>query len=114
MMRDQRMDVYIPADARDCPVLFLVHGGGWRRGDKAHGRLIDNKLAHWLPAGVIVVSINYRMLPEADVLTQRDDVVAALAGAGACARVGRRCVARRADGPFGRRASGGAGRGRSA
>ncbi|AOF83853.1 alpha/beta hydrolase fold family protein [Methyloversatilis sp. RAC08] len=76
---DQRLDVYIPADARAAPMLFLVHGGGWRRGDKTHGRLIDNKLAHWLPAGVVIVSINYRMLPEADVLTQRDDVVAALA-----------------------------------
>jgi acetyl esterase/lipase len=76
---DQRMDVYIPADVRDAPMLFLVHGGGWRRGDKKHGRLIDNKLAHWLPAGVIIVSINYRMLPDADVLTQRNDVVAALA-----------------------------------
>lgn len=78
---DQRMDVYIPDGARDAPVLFLVHGGGWRRGDKAHGRLIGNKLAHWLPASVIVVSVNYRMLPDADVLTQRDDVAAALARA---------------------------------
>lgn len=76
---DQRMDIYSPADAREAPMLFLVHGGGWRRGDKAHGRLIDNKLAHWLPAGVVIVSINYRTLPEADVLKQRDDVVAALA-----------------------------------
>lgn len=75
---DQRMDVHIPVGARDAPVLLLVHGGGWRHGDKKHGRLIDNKLAHWLPAGVILVSINYRMLPDADVLTQRDDVVAAL------------------------------------
>ena len=79
--RRQRMDVYIPADARAVPVLFLVHGGGWRRGDKAHGRLLDNKLAYWLPAGFIVVSINYRLLPQADVLTQRDDIVAALAKA---------------------------------
>ncbi len=78
---DQRMDVYVPDSARDAPVLFLVHGGGWRRGDKAHGRLIGNKLAHWLPAGVIVVSVNYRMLPDADVPTQRDDVAAALARA---------------------------------
>ena len=82
---DQRMDVYIPDSARAAPLLFLVHGGGWRRGDKTHGRLIDNKLAHWLPAGLIVVSVNYRMLPEAGVLTQRDDVAAALARAQALA-----------------------------
>jgi arylformamidase len=81
----QRMDVYLPPGAHDAPVLFMVHGGGWRRGDKTHGRVLDNKLAHWLPAGVIVVSINYRMLPEADVLTQRGDVAAALARAQALA-----------------------------
>jgi arylformamidase len=78
-LRDQRMDVYIPSGAKVAPVLFLVHGGGWRRGDKSHGRLVQNKLTHWLPAGVIIVSVNYRMLPEADVPTQRDDVLAALA-----------------------------------
>lgn len=76
--RAQRMDVFIPPDAQGAPVVFMVHGGGWRRGDKAHGRVVDNKVAHWLPAGAIVVSVNYRMLPEADVPTQRDDVAAAL------------------------------------
>lgn len=81
----QRMDVHIPDGVRDAPLLFLVHGGGWRRGDKDYGRLVDNKAAHWLPAGFIVVSINYRMLPEADVPTQRDDVAAALAKAQALA-----------------------------
>jgi len=74
----QRMDVFIPPGARSAPVILMVHGGGWRRGDKAHGRVVDNKVAHWLPAGAIVVSVNYRMLPEADVPTQRDDVAAAL------------------------------------
>uniref|UniRef100_UPI0039B64623 alpha/beta hydrolase n=1 Tax=Vibrio vulnificus TaxID=672 RepID=UPI0039B64623 len=72
----QRMDVFIPPGARSAPVILMVHGGGWRRGDKAHGRVVDNKVAHWLPAGAIVVSVNYRMLPEADVPTQRDDVAA--------------------------------------
>src|SRR5690606_27504205 len=29
----QRYDVYLPAHARpDAPILFMVHGGGWRRG----------------------------------------------------------------------------------
>lgn len=74
----QRMDVFVPPGVRGAPVIFMVHGGGWRRGDKAHGRVVDNKVAHWLPAGAIVVSVNYRMLPEADVPTQRDDVAAAL------------------------------------
>lgn len=76
---DQRFDVHLPADARNAPVILMVHGGGWRRGDKSHGRVLDNKIAHWLPTGVILVSTNYRMLPEAEVPVQRDDVAAALA-----------------------------------
>ncbi|RID98418.1 alpha/beta hydrolase [Simplicispira hankyongi] len=79
--RLQRMDVYLPAHAQAAPVLFLVHGGGWRRGDKTHGRLIDQKLAHWLPRGVVVVSINYRMLPQAAPDLQAQDVAQALAWA---------------------------------
>jgi acetyl esterase/lipase len=79
--RAQRMDVYIPAGARSAPVIFMVHGGGWRIGDKTHSRVVDNKVARWLPMGVIFVSINYRMLPGADVPTQLDDVAAALSKA---------------------------------
>jgi len=75
----QRMDVTLPAHAQAAPVLFLVHGGGWRRGDKTHDRLIDHKLAHWLPRGVVVVSINYRMLPQAAPDLQAQDVAQALA-----------------------------------
>lgn len=79
--RLQRMDVYLPAHAQAAPVLFLVHGGGWRRGDKSHDRLMDHKLAHWLPRGVVVVSINYRMLPQAAPDVQAQDVAQALAWA---------------------------------
>ncbi|HEY9193361.1 MAG TPA: alpha/beta hydrolase [Methyloversatilis sp.] len=77
----QRMDVYIPAGARSAPVIFMVHGGGWRIGDKTHSRVVDNKVARWLPMGVIFASINYRMLPGAEVPTQLDDVAAALSKA---------------------------------
>src|SRR4051812_32255790 len=31
----QRLDVYRPARAENAPVIFMVHGGGWMRGDKA-------------------------------------------------------------------------------
>ena len=31
----QRFDVYAPPHAHGAPVLVMVHGGGWRRGDKA-------------------------------------------------------------------------------
>lgn len=77
----QRMDVYLPAHAQGAPVLLLVHGGGWRRGDKAHGRLVQNKVAHWVGQGVVLVSVNYRMLPDALPDTQARDVAQALAQA---------------------------------
>jgi acetyl esterase/lipase len=77
----QKMDVYLPAHADHAPVILMVHGGGWRRGDKAMSQVVDNKAARWVAQGFIFISINYRMLPKADVLTQADDVARALAAA---------------------------------
>ena len=77
----QRFDVYVPRRAHDAPVVFMVHGGGWRNGDKAMDNVVDNKVSRWVPRGVIVVSANYRMLPDADPLVQARDVAAALAAA---------------------------------
>jgi acetyl esterase/lipase len=75
----QRMDVYSPPNPQNAPVLLMVHGGGWRRGDKAYPNVVNNKVAHWLPQGYIVISINYRMLPKANPLQQADDLGKALA-----------------------------------
>lgn len=74
----QKMDVYLPAHADHAPVILMVHGGAWQTGDKAMSRVLDNKLAWWLPRGYIFVSINYRLLPEADPLVQADDLRRAL------------------------------------
>jgi len=78
---DQRMDVYIPPNAQNAPVIFMVHGGGWKRGDKAMNRVVENKVKRWLPKGIIFVSTNYRMVPKADPLLQANDVALALAKA---------------------------------
>ncbi len=75
----QRMDVYIPAHQQGAPIILMVHGGAWAIGDKDMGRVVDNKVAYWLPKGVIFVTTNYRMVPDADPLTQADDVAKALA-----------------------------------
>jgi len=77
----QRMDVYIPPNAQNAPVIFMVHGGGWKRGDKAMNRVVENKVKRWLPKGIIFVSTNYRMVPKADPLVQANDVALALAKA---------------------------------
>lgn len=88
----QRMDVYVPtspttgtnslvASAVRAPVIFMVHGGGWRHGDKAMGRVVQEKVNRWVPKGFILISINYRMLPDAPVAVQERDVQAALMAA---------------------------------
>jgi len=75
----QRLDVYHPANAVNAPVIFMVHGGGWTRGNKGLWRVVKNKVGHWVGKGYLLVSTNYRMVPSADPVTQADDVARALA-----------------------------------
>lgn len=75
----QKFDVYAPLQARGAPAIFMVHGGAWTIGDKSYGRVTENKLARWIPRGIIVISVNYRMLPDAKPLEQALDVARALA-----------------------------------
>lgn len=77
----QRMDIYVPGGATNAPVIFMVHGGAWAIGSKSASRVIDNKVAYWLPKGFIFVSVDNRLLPEADPLVQAQDVAKALASA---------------------------------
>jgi len=74
-----RLDVYIPAEAKSAPILLFVHGGAWIFGDKSMGRGVSNKVARWLPKGTIVVSANYRMPKPPDPAKQAEDVAQALA-----------------------------------
>jgi len=74
----QRLDVYIPPGARNAPTLIMVHGGAWMIGDKANTGSVENKLKHWLTKGWIVVSVNYRMLPDAMAYAQAQDVAQAV------------------------------------
>jgi arylformamidase len=75
----QRYDVYAPAGAHGLPIIAMVHGGGWSNGDKDNPGLATPKAAYWLPRGYVLVSINYRMLPDADPALQARDVAAAVA-----------------------------------
>lgn len=75
----QALDVYLPPGAKAAPLVVMVHGGAWRVGDKAMARVVDNKAGRWLPRGIGVVSVNYRLLPETDLARQAEDVAAALA-----------------------------------
>lgn len=73
----QQADVW-PAARPGAPLVVFVHGGGWKRGDKA---MMDGsaKLAHWHAQGYAVASVNYRLVPEATVEQQGADLAAAIA-----------------------------------
>jgi arylformamidase len=71
----QRLD-FTPAAARDAPLVLFVHGGGWRRGDK---RMAAHMAAHFHGRGFAFAATNYRLVPDATVAQQAEDVAAALA-----------------------------------
>ena len=77
----QALDVYVPARSSPggAPVVVMVHGGGWRYGNKASPGVVGAKAVHWLERGLVFVSIDYRLLPAHDVRAQADDVARAVA-----------------------------------
>ena len=79
----QRMDVYLPSTPHSsadgpAPVIFMVHGGGWRTGDKAMSRVVQEKAARWVPRGFVFISVNYRLHPAVNVMQEAVDVALAL------------------------------------
>jgi len=74
----QRIDVYLPPHANNAPIIFMVHGGAWITGDKANKTVVENKVKRWVKRGIILVSANYRLVPNVDPLTQVNDIKKAL------------------------------------
>lgn len=75
----QRLDVYQPLSVTDAPLLVLLHGGGWRGGDKRSFGVWQTKAANWVSQGYVFVSVNTRLLPDAGPIAQAADLAAALA-----------------------------------
>ena len=58
------LDLYVPeGEAEKRPVLIMIHGGGWRGGDKASPVIVGAKMRHFVGAGYVYASINYRLSP---------------------------------------------------
>jgi acetyl esterase/lipase len=71
-----KLDIYTPDGAKNLPVVLFVHGGAWEFGKRSQ---VGEKPAFLLANGFCFVSIDYRMLPQADVATQASDVEKAYA-----------------------------------
>jgi acetyl esterase/lipase len=71
----QVLDIYAPEGAKNLPVLFWIHGGGWQQGDKSG---VQEKPRAFVEKGFVFVSTNYRLLPNVDMETLTRDVAKAL------------------------------------
>ncbi len=67
----QVLDVYSPRNAKNLPVVFWIHGGGWQTGDKTD---VQIKPRVFVEKGFVFVSTNYRLLPSVDMATIVGDI----------------------------------------
>jgi acetyl esterase/lipase len=65
------LDVYAPKDAKNLPVVFWIHGGGWQAGDKSS---VQEKPQAFVDKGFVFVSTNYRLLPNVEMETIFRDI----------------------------------------
>src|SRR5215212_3677942 len=71
----QVLDVHTPAGAKNLPVVFWIHGGGWQTGNKS---MVALKPKAFMDAGFVFVSINHRLLPAVEMSAITRDVATAL------------------------------------
>ncbi len=69
-----RVDVYYPENLSDCPVAVWFHGGGLTGGHKEIPEELKN-------SGLVVIGVNYRLLPKSTIDETIDDAAAAVAWA---------------------------------
>jgi arylformamidase len=67
----QVLDVYAPPHAKNLPVVFWIHGGGWQTGDKSD---VQIKPRAFMDKGFVFVSTNYRLFPDIDMGTIVRDI----------------------------------------
>ncbi len=71
----QVLDVHTPKAAKNAPVVFWIHGGGWQAGDKKEVQLKPQACTE---KGFVFVAPNYRLLPTAEMGDIIRDVTKAL------------------------------------
>jgi acetyl esterase/lipase len=69
------LDIYSPPGAKNLPVVFWIHGGGWQTGDKTS---VQEKPKYFTEKGFVFVSTNYRLLPDVEMETIFRDIAKSL------------------------------------
>lgn len=57
----EKLDLYLPADAKKVPVLMWIHGGGWMIGDRTWYAELGRRFAE---SGIALAAISYRLSPK--------------------------------------------------
>jgi acetyl esterase/lipase len=71
----QTLDIHAPKDAKNLPVVFWIHGGGWQAGNKS---MVQEKPKAFVERGFVFVSTNYRLLPAVEMESIFKDVAASI------------------------------------
>jgi arylformamidase len=74
--RKDRLDVYVPDDAKRAPVIVSIHGGLLRQGDKSEETYVGERFA---AAGFVTAVISYRLSPAVMHPAHAEDAAAAVA-----------------------------------
>jgi pectinesterase len=73
--RELHLDIFHPKKAGQYPVLLLIHGGGWRSGNKT----MENQMAQQIAThGYFTATVEYRLSPEAIYPAAVQDIKAAI------------------------------------
>jgi BD-FAE len=80
----QKLDLYLPKGRKDFPVLFFVHGGTWKSGDR---KQYDKLGKLYAGRGLGTVIISYRLTPKVQHPAHIQDVAKAFAWT--CANIGK-------------------------
>lgn len=67
----QTLDLFAPVGAKNLPIIFWIHGGGWQAGNKED---VQIKPQAFTAKGFIFVSTNYRLIPAASIKEMAGDV----------------------------------------
>jgi len=67
----QRVDIYAPEGAKNLPVVFWIHGGGWVTGDRTN---VQVKPQAFVEKGLVFVSTGYRLLTNVEMATIFRDI----------------------------------------
>lgn len=71
-----KLDLYLPKDRKNFPVLVFLHGGAWRTGDRSMYVAVGNRFAK---KGIGVAIPSYRLMPRNPHPAQIEDAAAAFA-----------------------------------